>query len=39
LVAVATITNDVRLLNVPKLKVCALRFTEAARNRILKNGG
>jgi len=39
LVSVATITNDVRLLNVPKLKVCALRFTEAARNRILKNGG
>jgi len=38
-VAVATITDDVRLLDVPKLKVCALRFTEKARARILQSGG
>jgi len=39
LVTVATVTNDVRLLNVPKLNVCALRFTESARHRIVSNGG
>ena len=38
-VVVGTITDDVRLLSVPKLKVCALRFTENARVRILKSGG
>jgi len=32
---VGTVTNDVRLLNVPQgLRVVALRFTQAARNRI-----
>lgn len=37
---VGTVTNDVRLLKLPKaLKVCALRFTQEARNRILANGG
>ena len=30
---------SVRLLNVPKLNVCALRFTETARKRILAAGG
>ncbi len=30
-VIVGTVTNDVRLLDVPKLTVCALRFTEDAR--------
>jgi len=39
LVIVATVTNDVRLLEVPKLNVCALRFTEKARQRILAAGG
>jgi len=39
LVIVATITNDVRLLDVPKMSVCALRFTEKARQRILAAGG
>jgi large subunit ribosomal protein L18e len=31
---VATVTNDERLLNAPKLNVCALRFTKTARSRI-----
>lgn len=37
---VGPVTNDVRLQQVPKgLKVCALRFTQDARKRILANGG
>jgi len=38
-VIVGTITDDVRLLNVPKMSVCALRFTDGARARIVKAGG
>lgn len=39
-VVVGTISNDDRLLNMPKgMKVCALRVTEKARARILKHGG
>ena len=38
-VAVSTVTNDARLLTIPKLTVCALRFTESARKRILAAGG
>lgn len=38
-VIVGTVTNDDRLLKVPKLSVCALRVTEKARARILKAGG
>merc|ERR1712224_1079369 len=38
-VIVGTVTDDIRLLDVPKLKICALRFTESARVRILKAGG
>nr|BAN21088.1 ribosomal protein L18 [Riptortus pedestris] len=38
-VVVGTITDDNRLLEVPKLQVCALRVTERARARILKAGG
>ena len=38
-VLVGTITDDVRLLEVPKIRVCALRVTETARARILKAGG
>eukprot|EP00897_Mesotaenium_endlicherianum_P000815 jgi/Mesen1/10734/ME000090S10188 len=38
-VLVGTITDDVRLYELPALKVCALRFTETARARILKAGG
>lgn len=36
---VGTITDDERMHDLPKLRVCALRFTEAARARILKAGG
>lgn len=35
-VLVGTITDDVRLFEVPKLRVCALKFTETARARITK---
>ena len=38
-VVVGSITNDPRLMDVPKLSVCALRATETARARILKAGG
>lgn len=38
-VVVGTITDDQRLFEVPKLSVCALRFTAGARARILKAGG
>lgn len=36
---VGTVTDDQRLLEVPKLTVAALRFTETARARILAAGG
>lgn len=36
---VGTVTDDVRQLDVPKLRVCALRFTSGARGRIVKAGG
>jgi len=35
-VLVGTVTDDVRLYDVPKLRVVALRVTETARARILK---
>ena len=38
-VVVGTVTDDIRLLEVPKVTVAALRFTETARARILKAGG
>ena len=38
-VLVGTITNDARFLEVPALKICALRFTETARARITNAGG
>lgn len=38
-VVVGTVTDDVRLLEVPKLRVCALRFTTTARARIVNAGG
>ena len=38
-VVVGTVTDDVRMLEVPKLSVCALRFTATARARITKAGG
>ena len=39
IVVIATVTDDVRLLKVPKLTVAALRFTATARARIEKAGG
>merc|ERR1711920_393297 len=39
MVVVGTITNDLRIFEVPKMTVCALRVTERARERILKAGG
>ncbi|KAJ3050097.1 60S ribosomal protein L18 [Rhizophlyctis rosea] len=38
-VVVGTVTDDNRLLEVPKLTVAALRVTAAARARIIKAGG
>eukprot|EP00931_Biecheleriopsis_adriatica_P035652 TRINITY_DN20540_c0_g2_i2.p1 TRINITY_DN20540_c0_g2~~TRINITY_DN20540_c0_g2_i2.p1 ORF type:complete len:189 (-),score=45.61 TRINITY_DN20540_c0_g2_i2:53-619(-) len=38
-VVVGTVTDDKRVYDVPKLTVCALRFTETARARITKAGG
>jgi large subunit ribosomal protein L18e len=36
---VCSVVDDNRLLNVNKMSVCALRFTEAARKRIIAAGG
>lgn len=38
-VLVATVTDDTRMAEVPPLKICALRFTESARARLVKAGG
>ena len=38
-VVIGTVTDDNRLLEVPKLSVAALRFTATARARIVKAGG
>lgn len=38
-VIVGAVTNDSRLLDVPRMTVAALRFTEQARARIVKAGG
>ena len=40
-VVVGTVTDDVRIdgFAFPKLTMCALRFTEGARARIVKAGG
>jgi large subunit ribosomal protein L18e len=39
-VIVGTVTNDIRVLEVPKdLKIAALHVTESARRRITENGG
>eukprot|EP00918_Siedleckia_nematoides_P069570 GHVU01151706.1.p3 GENE.GHVU01151706.1~~GHVU01151706.1.p3 ORF type:complete len:182 (+),score=26.19 GHVU01151706.1:73-618(+) len=38
-VCIAKVTDDMRLLDFPKLSVCALKFTETARARIMKAGG
>jgi len=38
-VCVGTVTNDLRIFEVPKITLCALRVTEKARERVLKAGG
>jgi large subunit ribosomal protein L18e len=38
-VVVSKIVNDERLLNIPPMAVCALKFSESARARILAAGG
>ncbi|KAL1880002.1 hypothetical protein VTK73DRAFT_6392 [Phialemonium thermophilum] len=38
-VVVGTVTDDNRLIEVPKIKIAALRFTATARARILAAGG
>ncbi|KAJ7638455.1 ribosomal protein L18e/L15P [Roridomyces roridus] len=38
-VTVGTVTDDIRLTEVPKLSIAALRFTRAAKERILNAGG
>ncbi|OCK78160.1 60S ribosomal protein-like protein L18 [Lepidopterella palustris CBS 459.81] len=39
IVCVASVTDDIRLLELPKLSIAALKFTASARARILKAGG
>ncbi|XP_034029546.1 60S ribosomal protein L18 [Thalassophryne amazonica] len=38
-VVVGTVSDDIRIQDIPKLKICALRITSGARHRILKAGG
>lgn len=38
-VVVGTVTDDIRMLDVPKMRVCCLRATESARARIVAAGG
>jgi len=38
-VVVGTVTDDERLMDVKKMTVCALKFTAAAKARIVKAGG
>merc|ERR1712198_372937 len=38
-VVVGTVTNDLRIFDIPKMTLCALKVTEKARERILKAGG
>nr|CCA65972.1 60S ribosomal protein L18 [Tetracapsuloides bryosalmonae] len=39
LTVVGTVTNDERIDEIPKMTVCALKFTKMARARILASGG
>ena len=36
---IGTVTDDLRIQELPKLRICALKFTEKARERITKSGG
>merc|ERR1711944_24633 len=37
-VVVGTVTDDLRILDIPKLKICCLRMTERCRARVLMQG-
>lgn len=39
LVIVGSVLDDERMMTVPKLRVCALKFSESARAKIVKAGG
>lgn len=39
IVVVGTVTDDNRLLEIPKMTIAALRFTSTVRARIIKAGG
>ena len=39
LVCVSPVLDDERLLKVPKLRICALKFSESARRKVEKAGG
>merc|ERR1712194_207875 len=39
IVLVGTVTDDTRLMEIPKLSICALRVTNTARARIIAAGG
>ena len=36
---VGTVTDDVRMIDIPSMRICALKFTEKARERILASKG
>ena len=38
-VVVGKVLNDERIQEIPKLSICALKFSSAAKQRVLKNGG
>ena len=38
-IVISTVTNDERMIEVPKLNIVALKFTKTAKDRILKAGG
>ena len=38
-IVVSTVTNDERMIDVPKLNIVALKFTKTAKERILNAGG
>ena len=39
LAVVGTVTDDNRILEIPSMRICAIKFTEKARERILNNKG
>ena len=39
LAVVGTVTDDTRIIDIPSMRICALKFTEKARKRILENKG